>query len=100
MAGALALERIELAAHDLEVVQGRLHVPEQPLARGVQAHAVRHPVEQLAAELVLKLQDLPVDRARCDVQVLGGLPHRAATGHLDEVLQDAGVHGQDGPVVG
>jgi len=100
MTGALALERIEFAAHDLKIMQGRLHMPEQPLARSVQAHAVRHPIEQFAAEFVLDLQDLPVDRTRGNVQVLGRLAHRAATGHFDEVFQDAGVHGQDDPVLG
>ena len=65
---------------------------EQSFARGVEAEAVRQPVEQLAAEFVLELVDLAVDGARGDVRVLRGLAHRAAAGDFDEVLQDAGVH--------
>ena len=45
---------------DLVVVQHRLHVPEQPLAGGVQSHAVGNAVEQLEAELAFELEDLPV----------------------------------------
>ena len=90
---AFALQLIEFAAHQVEVVERRLDMLQHALARRVQADAVGQPVEQFGAHLGFELEYLPVDRARRDIQVLRGLADRTAPRHFDEILQDVRMHG-------
>ena len=92
MALLLALHGGQFGAHQMKIVQRAAHMLQQALARGVQADAGGHAIEQLGAQLVFQTQDLPVHRAGGDEQVLRRFADRSAARDLEKVFQDNRVH--------
>ena len=63
-----------------EILQGGACVAQHQLPGIGEPHAVRSPFEQCRAEVVLELQDLPIDGRRRDMKPLGGSANRAVLG--------------------
>ncbi|EGD07720.1 hypothetical protein XVE_4076, partial [Xanthomonas vesicatoria ATCC 35937] len=66
------------------------HIHQQQLAGGGQPQPAGQALEQLRAQFLLDLEDLPVDRRGRHVQHLRGLADTAAAGHFNEVTGEAG----------
>jgi hypothetical protein len=66
---------------------------QQRLARRRELHALRMPVEQRRADLVLELSNLQRQRWLRDEQLLGRAAQVAGFGHGDEVTQVPELHG-------
>ena len=92
MAFALALQGVQLCAHQMKVMQRAADVLLQARTRRVEADAGGHAVKQLRAQLVFQPKELPVGSAGGHQQVLRGLADGAATGDLKKILQDDGMH--------
>ena len=87
-----AAQVVDVAAQPGEVVQGSLRMAQHEPPGVGQPHAVRAPFEQRRAEMVLELQDLPVDGRRGDVQPFRGTADRPFLGHRLEVPQHRRMH--------
>ncbi len=86
-----ALEVLHPQSEPLVVLQGRPHMGDQQLPDRREAQAFGEPVKDLRAEIVLELQDLPVDGGGGDVEMLRGRADRPAARHFIEIAKRAGV---------
>ena len=89
----------DLRAHPLQVGALVADVAHQQFARRVEAHALRHPLEDRRAELVFEVLDLPGQRRGRDVEPLRRPADRPVAGHLRHVGEDAQVLHREGPAV-
>ena len=87
-----AAQVVDVPAQPGEVVQGVPRVAQNELPGVGQPHAVRVPLEQRGAEVVLELQYLPVDGGRRDVQPFRGAADRPFLRHRLEVPQHRRMH--------
>ena len=93
VAAACAFELFNAFAQRLVFAQRLAHMAEHHLAQRRQAQAVADAIKQRRAELSLQIQNLPVHRRRCDVQMLGRLANGATTHDFVKVTQNTGMHG-------
>ena len=68
MAGARRLEIVNRHPHTVEIVQRIRDVAQQQFARDREPHAAGQAIEERRPQLVLEIEDLPVDRAGRDVE--------------------------------
>ena len=87
-----AAQLVDVAAQPGEILQGGACVAQHQLPGIGEPHAVRSPLEQWRAEIVLELQDLPIDGRRRDMKPLRGSANRAVLGDRLEVPQHRRMH--------
>ena len=73
-------QRVDLGDRRFELAMQPAGGAKQQLAGGGQPHPARQALEQRNAEVALELENLPVDRRRRHVQMLGRAPDRPVMG--------------------
>ena len=74
-----ALQRLDLVADAVEIAQGAPHMGREGFAGRRQPHPALQPVEQDGADLLLEIEEAPVEGRGGYAQGFGGTPDRAVT---------------------
>jgi hypothetical protein len=72
-----ALQTSKLVTEPIEIVQGSPHVSRKGFTGRGKPHAALQPIKQDGSNLLLKIENAPVERGGCNVQGLGRAADRA-----------------------